>query len=71
MTSIAKTLLSEHFKIGSILWEEAIESALVTANYLNDQNVINELNEIKSRDVRIPSENKSALIVSKQIELFN
>jgi len=73
---LAKELISKHFEIGSLIIDEAIQCALVTAHYLNDQELINILNEIKLKEYQPDSalakywENKSADRVAKQIELF-
>jgi hypothetical protein len=76
MTKKVKELISKHFTIGSVIWEEAIQCAMITAEYLNDAELIKELNEIKEKEI-IP---KSPLYkywmpkqkeeVAKQIELF-
>jgi len=72
----AKELISKHFEIGSLIIDEAIQCALVTAHYLNDQELINELNIIKLKEYKPESplakywENKPADRVAHQIELF-
>jgi hypothetical protein len=40
----AKEIIKEHFKISSLIYEEALQSALITAQFLNDKKIIEEIN---------------------------
>jgi hypothetical protein len=72
---IAKAILTRHFTIGSLTWEEAIECSLITVDYFNSdlidsKELKNEIIKIKQKDVYSQIVNKPVEIVSQQMELF-
>lgn len=50
MTS--KELIRKYFEIGSIIWEEALQCALVTAELMNNTKLIEELTELYQSDLQ-------------------
>ena len=50
MTS--KELIKKYFEIGSILWEEALQCAIITAELMNDNKLIDELTELYNNDLQ-------------------
>jgi hypothetical protein len=64
-------IISEFFTIGSLTWEEACECALLYANKISDSNMIEEIIKIKTKDIRVPIENKSIEEVNQQLSLWN
>lgn len=73
---LAKLLVQKHFEIGSLLLEEAIQCALVTAKFMNNNQVIEEIEQLKLKEYSDNSPlakywiNKSNEQVIKQMELF-
>jgi hypothetical protein len=73
---LAKLLVSKHFEIGSLIMEEAIQCALVTAKFMNNNQVIEEIEQLKLKEFNPNSPlskywtNKSSEQVIKQMELF-
>lgn len=76
MNKKTKELISKHFSIGSLIMEEAIQCAMVTAEFLNDSEIINDLKELADKENNPKSalakywENKRPEYVAQQIELF-
>lgn len=72
----AKELIKKHFAIGTLIIDEAIQCAIITAQYINDQQLIDELNEIKLKEYDPNSalakywENKDEKHIATQLDLF-
>jgi hypothetical protein len=72
MKSQALTLISSFFVIGSITFEEAIECAMVASQYINNDQLKNELLEIRTKNVHMNTiTNKNDYVVAAQLELFS
>jgi hypothetical protein len=75
---VAKLLVQRHFEIGALLIDEAIQCALVTAQYMNSNEIIDELNQLKIKEYDASKGtalekywvNKSTEQIIKQMELF-
>lgn len=68
--NIAKRLLHLHFQVGSLTWEEAIESALVTLQFYNAPDIEREIIAIKNKEVLNPPTAKKDTTVLTQLNLF-
>lgn len=75
---LAKLLVQKHFEIGALLIDEAIQCALVTATYMNSQQIIDEIKELKIKEFNDSKgtalekywNNKPNNQVIKQMDLF-
>lgn len=64
-------IISEFFTIGTLTWEEACECALLYANKISDEKLIDEVKSIMQKEVRVRAENKPESEVLKQLELWS
>lgn len=70
---IAKKIISQHFAVGSVGYDEALECALITAQHMNTPDIYNAIKEIQAYEVRNGNlyQNKPVAVILKQMELFN
>lgn len=75
---LSKEILHKHFQIGAVLLEEALQSAIITAEYIGDENLINEIKLMASAEYDRSKNtalakywiNKPIESINKQLQLF-
>lgn len=49
---IAKRIISNHFRVGSVGYDEAIDCAIITSEFMKDDELLNIIKKIKEWEVR-------------------